>query len=61
MQYKQKGIEPSIKVFLTADEMTRFEAFLEVRGAKKGPFTRQLILRELAAAERTTDRAGVAP
>lgn len=36
---------------LTPDEQARFEAFLEVRGAKKGPFTRQLILREMAAAD----------
>lgn len=39
------------KAFLTPDEMARFEAFLEVRGAKKGPYIRQLILRELAKVE----------
>jgi hypothetical protein len=35
--------------------MARFEAFLTVRGAKKGPYTRQLILRAMEEAERRGD------
>jgi len=31
--------------------MARFEAFLEARGAKKGPFTRQLIIRAMDGSE----------
>jgi hypothetical protein len=37
-----------LKVFLKRDEMNRFESYLESRGAKKGPFLRQMILRLLA-------------
>lgn len=40
--------DPQIKVFLSTEEMERFETYLEVRGAKKGPFLRQMILRLLA-------------
>jgi len=42
---------PEVRCLLTPDEMARFEAFLEARGAKKGPFTRQLILRAMDGAE----------
>lgn len=43
---------PEVRARLTADELARFEAFLAVRGAKKGPYTRQLILRAMEEAER---------
>lgn len=48
------------KTFLSAAEMERFEAFLEARGAKKGPYTRQLILRAMAADD-TRERVEVTP
>lgn len=41
-------MQPQIKIFLSPEEMRRFETYLEVRGAKKGPFLRQMILRLLA-------------
>lgn len=37
-----------IETSLSTDEMQRFESYLEARGAKKGPFLRQMILRLLA-------------
>lgn len=40
-----------VRITLTKDEMERFSAFLEKRGAKKGPFVRQLLLRVMAEAE----------
>lgn len=46
---------PELRLRLLPDEMARFEAFLTVRGAKKGPYTRQLILRAMEEAERRGD------
>ncbi|HNU27168.1 MAG TPA: hypothetical protein PKJ38_13755 [Planctomycetota bacterium] len=48
---QSKRHEEVAKTFLSPDEMARFEAFLEVRGAKKAPYIRQLILRAMDGAD----------
>jgi hypothetical protein len=48
MKHAKKRIEPSIKVFLTRDEMIQYERFLAPFAGKKGPFLKQLLLREIA-------------
>lgn len=41
----KKPIE--VKVFLSVEENARYEAFLEPKGAKKGPYAKQVLLRDM--------------
>lgn len=48
MKHAKKRISPSIKVFLTAEEMSQYEQFLTPFAGKKGPYLKQLLLKHIS-------------
>jgi hypothetical protein len=47
IEQANKESEPSVKVFLSTEEMKRYEAFLAPFAGKKGPYLKQLLLKKI--------------